>query len=101
MEFKPTFYEIKLPNKDIKVVVNYAPDCNAHFTYCHNSITGDTYTGLQCDTFVDSLRGLLRQFPLFFESISESNYRKDLNRMGIHEITAPERMKQIYEIINQ
>ena len=99
MKFKPTFYEVKLPNKDIKVVINYAYGCDAHFTYAYNNIA-NTFYGLQCDSFIGSIRGLIRLYPNFFNDISESDYRKDLNKMGIHEITAPEKMKRIYEIIN-
>ena len=97
MEFKPTFYEIKLPNKDIKVVVNYADCCNCHFIYAYNGIA-NTFYGLQCDSFIENVRGLLKVFPAFFENIDNADYRKDLNKMGIYEIPAPEKMKRIYTL---
>lgn len=99
MEFKPTFYEVKLPNNDIKVVVTYAYGCECHFTYAYNSIA-NTFYGLQCNSFIDTVRGLLRAFPSFFELLSECDYRKDLNKMGIYETSAPERVKRIYSATN-
>jgi len=96
MKFQPVFYEIKLPNKDIKVVINYAHECNAYFTYAHNNIA-NTFYGLQCESFIGAIRGLIRLYPNFFNDISESDYRKDLNKMGIIEIDAPEIMKKIYQ----
>lgn len=97
-DFKPTFYEIRLPNKDIKVVVNYAYDSDCHFLDCFSHIS-ETYTGLRCDCFINDLRGLLSRMPLFFENVSESDYRNDFAKMGINETTAPERMKRIYQTI--
>ncbi len=99
MNFIPSYYEIRLPNKDIKVVVNYLFNNHVSFTYCYNSISG-TYTGLQCDSFTDSLRGLLRTYPLFFEDLSECSYEKDLKEMGFTQVAAPEKIKALYESLN-
>lgn len=51
--FKKTWCEIRLPNKDIKILLSYAPNCTALFTYCYNGISGG-YMGLQIDTFISN-----------------------------------------------
>lgn len=95
-QFKKSFSEITMPNKDIIVRVNYAPNCTACFTYCYNSISGG-YMGLQANTFVDSLRGLLRVCPTFFEII-DHKYKKELQKLGFEQIDPTPEIKRHYEL---
>ncbi len=97
IKFKPTFYEIELPKKMVKVVVTYAHGCDARFTYIHNSISG-TYFGLKCNSFTNEICGLLRVFPTFFDEVGD-DYRKELEKLGIERVEAPESMKSIYALI--
>lgn len=98
--FKKTWCEIRLPNKDIKILLSYAPNCTAHFTYCYNGISGG-YMGLQIDTLISTLRGLLRAHPEFMETISEHQYRKAFTKMGFIETEPDERDVKIYTSISQ
>jgi len=81
-----TYTEIKKENKDYHVILTYAKDCQVHFTYCYNSIA-NTYSGLQINTFTNSIRGLLRVCPDFFNDLSEHEYRKCFERLGFEYVT--------------
>lgn len=94
-DFKKTFTEIPLSNKDIIVLVRYAPRCNAHFTYCYNSISG-TYMGLKADSFISTIRGLLYVCPDFFQ-ISE-DYKKELIKLGFEPIQPTEKEISHYKL---
>lgn len=91
MSFIPSFYEIRLPSKDIRVVVTYSDQSSVHFIYTYNGISG-TFMGLQCVTYTSSIRGLLRSYPSFFEDLSEHSYEKDLKAMGFIQVNPPEKM---------
>lgn len=75
------YCEIKKPNKDIYIILKYANNCSVHFTYCYNPIS-DTYTGLQVNSFIDSVRGLLRICPDFFNDLCEHDYVRHFNKLG-------------------
>lgn len=95
-QFNKTYCAIRLPNKDIKIIASYAMGCNAHFTYCYNSISGG-YMGLQIDTFLSSLRGLLRVFPDFTEVMDEHQYEKGFKELGFTETQASESDTKLYQ----
>lgn len=83
-----TYTEIKKANKDYRVILTLGSDC-IYFTYCFNNIS-QTYMGLQCNSFIDSIRGLLRTLPSFFEDLSEHDYRKDFEKMGFKKVEPTE-----------
>ena len=99
-QFKKTWCEIRLPNKDIKILLNYAPNCTAYFTYCYNSISGG-YMGLQMESFIDTIRGLLRAHPEFMETISEHLYRKSFEKMGFAETEPTEQDIRLHTALAQ
>lgn len=96
-EFKKTFSEIRLPNKDIVIRIQYANNCMATFKYVFNSISGG-YMGLMADSFIDSIRGLLYVVPDFFQMMDHS-YEKELIRMGFEKIQPSENDTKHYGMI--
>jgi len=92
-----TYKEILLPNKDYKMILEYAPSNQVHFRYNYNSISNG-YTGLVCESHTDSIRGLLRLWPTFFDDIDD-DYRKTFEKMGINRVEATEREVFLYTSI--
>lgn len=98
--FQKTWCEIRLPNKDYKIILQYAPNCFAHFIYVYNSIAS-TYHGLLVDSFISSLRGLLRTCPDFFEVISDHSNETDFQALGFVKIEPSEKDVKLYTSLNQ
>lgn len=96
-QFKKQFSEMGLPNKDYIIMVWYAPECYAKFIFCYNSISGG-YMGLQVDSFIEDIRGLLKVVPDFFEQIDQ-DYPRRLKEMGFEEVDMPKKYKEHYEMI--
>lgn len=99
MEFTKTWQEIRLPNKNYKVILNYAPGCNAHFEYAYNGIS-NTYMGLMVDSFVETIRGLLRVCPDFFE-LDLDRYRETFEKIGFTQTEPTESYIRMYSLLNQ
>jgi hypothetical protein len=99
-QFKRTFSEILLPNKDYKVLVNYASGSTAHFTYCYNSVSGG-YMGLMAETFWENIRGLVSVCPNFLIDFEENDYRKSLVRMGFEQVGMEKRISDLYILMSQ
>lgn len=93
-----TYKGILLPNKDYKVILNFAPDCDARFRLNYSGISG-TYTGLVCESYTDSIRGLLRLWPTFFDDIDD-DYRKTFEKMGISKVEATEKEVRLHTALN-
>ncbi len=91
-----TYTQIKMSNKSYKVILSLPHDCKIHFTDTFSSIS-NTYTGLSCDSYTNSIRGLLRTIPNFFEMINEHSYEKDLKEMGFKEVDPTETEILIYK----
>lgn len=85
MEFKPNYSKIKKENKDIVFNVHPYRDSTVTFIYTFNSISG-TYMGVMVECFVDTMRGFLREYPSFFEEVSEYEFENDLKKLGFIEV---------------
>ena len=83
MSFKPHFSEIKQSNKDYIYLIHYAQHCTVQATLCYNSI-GQSYSGVMLEAFVETFRGLLREFPNFLEEV-DYEPRKELIKLGFVE----------------
>lgn len=84
-----TFIEYRLPNNDYAVIVN-VDGYTLYFTYAFNSING-SYIGLSLENFINSIRGVLRLIPDFFERLDEYSWKKDLLNMGFNLIEPTEK----------
>lgn len=82
-EFKKTYCIINKENgKDKILLLNYAKDSTVVLRLVYNSI-GNTYMGLMVESFISSIRGLIRIVPNFFEVMCDlSDYKRDLPEMG-------------------
>ena len=84
------YCEIRKPNKDIVIILTYAPNCTVMFTYCFNSISGG-YMGLQVNSFISSIRGLLKGHPDFFTDLMEHDYRKYFKWLDFQKVEPTEK----------
>lgn len=99
MEFTKTWQEIRLPNKSYQVILTYAPGCKVYFKYVYNSISMG-YMGLTADSFVETIRGLLRVCPDFFE-LDLDRYRETFEKIGFAQTDPTESDIRMYSLLNQ
>jgi hypothetical protein len=84
-----TFIEYRLPNKDYAVIIRLE-HYTLYFTYQFNSISG-TYMGLSICNNINSIRGVLRLIPDFFERLDDYTWKKDLLDMGFNSVEPTEK----------
>lgn len=81
-----TFKIVRLPNKDVLYIVHYREDASFNLRFTYNSISGG-YMGTSIDGgFIETIRGLLRTLPHFFENFDGSDPKRSLLDAGFIEI---------------
>lgn len=94
-----TYSVYKCPNNDYVIKVTYADGCTVRLRYCYNNI-GNSYSGTMIESFVESIRGLLRVCPNFFDEFDTSDYNRSLMQLGFTEVEFPEKEKRIADFLN-
>lgn len=94
-KFKPHFSEIRQENKDILYIVHYAKDSTIKVIHVYNSI-GQSYMGVEVEAFVETLRGLLREFPDFLEVLGHDP-RKELAKLGFVQMEPTDMELMLYK----
>jgi len=93
MDFVKTFIKIRQPNKNELIVARYDRHSSFNLIPVYNTISS-TYMGTTIDCFVNTLRGIERSMPGFFENFCESDATRSLLEAGFEE-TMPSAMDNI------